>query len=92
MILFIICICIDELEKWEAPPISHVCKELTKVHGLIIQQKAANEQNLNQVKSQLAASEQNLKQVKDQLDTNEQSLKQMNDQLRFAVLQCINIV
>ena len=62
----------DRLEKWEAPPISHVCKELTNVHGLIIQQKAANEQSLKQVNYQLAA--------------NQQSLEQVNIQLRFAVL------
>ena len=49
-----------------------MCEKLTKVHGLVIQQKAANEQSLKQVNDQLAA--------------NEQSLKQVNDQMRFAVV------
>ena len=63
-----------------------MCKELTNVHGLIIQQKAANEQSLKQVNYQLATSEENLKQMNDKLDANEKSLKQVDDLLRFAVL------
>ena len=35
---------IDLLEKWEAPPINQVTKELVKLHRLIKQREAANEQ------------------------------------------------
>ena len=34
----------DLLEKWEAPPINQVTKELVKLHRLIKQREAANEQ------------------------------------------------
>ena len=35
---------IDLLEKWEAPPINQVTKELVKLRRLINQHEAANEQ------------------------------------------------
>ena len=39
----------DALDKWEAPPISHVSRELMKVHGLITQQKVAMEQVMKEL-------------------------------------------
>ena len=43
--------CTDELDKWEAPPISHVSRELMKVHGLITQQKVAMEQVMKELQN-----------------------------------------
>lgn len=41
----------DALDKWEAPPISHVSRELMKVHGLITQQKVAMEQVMKELQN-----------------------------------------
>jgi len=44
---------VEILDKWEAPPISQVSKELLKVHGLIRQHEAANEQSFSHVHDEL---------------------------------------
>ena len=47
--MFVYLMYTDALDKWEAPPISHVSRELMKVHGLITQQKVAMEQVMKEL-------------------------------------------
>lgn len=42
-----------KLEKWEATPISHVCKELNEVHSLLRQQRVTSERNFNVLNEKL---------------------------------------
>ena len=43
----------DLLDKWEAPPISQVSKEINKMHDSIKQQETANSQLIKQVNKEI---------------------------------------
>ena len=44
---------VELLDKWEAPPISQVSKEITKMHDSIKQQETANAQLIKQVNNEI---------------------------------------
>ena len=61
------------LDKWEAPPISQVSKEIKQVHGSIKQQETANGQLINEVSNEL-------KQLKDQIE--EKKIEKLHDLIK----------
>ena len=48
------------LDKWEAPPISQVSKEITKMHNSIKQQETANAQLIKQVNKEIHRLQSNM--------------------------------
>ena len=54
----------DRLDKWEAPPISKVSKEIKQLHDSTKQQETANKQQLNDINNKL-------KQLQDQIKEKE---------------------
>ena len=48
------------LDKWEAPPISQVSKEISKMHNSIKQQETANAQLIKQVNKEIHRLQSNM--------------------------------
>ena len=82
------------LDKWEAPPISQVSKEIKQLHDSIKQQETANGQLINEVSNELKQyiEEQKIEKLHDSIKQQKAANAQFIDEVRNELKLLQNLI